>query len=680
MKGNEKFKSVPTVCPFCGTGCGINLIVKDGSIVGTEPRSDHPVNEGKNCSKGQNAYKFLNSDERLTKPLIKDNGEFKESSWEKILDLISERIQNEDGRSVGFINSGKLMNEALYSMQKFVRIATGESNIDNCSRFCHSTTVPALSSTVGSGAMPISSISIEEADCIFLVGSNLAENYPLIARRVTRARKKGAKVIVADPRKTASARNIADIHLKLRPGTDIPLVNSMMKVVLEEGLEDGEFIEKRTKGFEELKDHLSGYDSEESEKITGLSIEEISEAAKIYAEAERACILFNAGIAQHRHPVAVGNIQALVDLALMTGNYGEPGTGVNPLRGHINGEGFGDMGPVPPKYPGFRKINEESAEMFEEWWDADDLPTEPGKTYMDMVEDCEILYITGANPMVSAPDTNRVKELLQEKDLIVVQDIFMTETAELADIVLPAAAWAEEEGTVTQVDRRVQKMNKAIDPPGEARPDWKIFCDLAAKMGFGEKLDYDSPEEIFEEIREVIPQYRGINYERLKKAGGIQWPCPSEDSSGTETFYEDEFKNEDGLAHFQTIEYKDPLEVTDEEYSYIFTNGRTIFHYHTGTMSREIDRLNEEVENGFAEINPKDADDLGIENGDEVILESRRGSVQATARVTDNILEGVVFLPFHFSESAANVLTGSDSDPPSKMPEFKFCAIRVSPK
>ncbi len=680
MKNNEKFRTVPTICPFCGTGCGINLIVKEDNIVGVEPRQNHPVNEGKNCSKGRNAPEYLRSDKRLTKPLAKKEGKFQETSWEEALSIISQKISNAEGDSVGFINSGKMTNEALYTMQKLARIATGKSNIDNCSRFCHSTTVPALSSTVGSGAMPISSISIDQADCIFLVGSNLAENYPLLARRVTKAKKNDANVIVADPRNTASARNLADIHLKLNPGTDISLVNSMMKIVLNKELEDDEFIKERTKDFEKLKTHLSNLNLEEAEETTGISSDKISEAAEAYAEAEKGCILFNAGIAQHRHPLAVGNIQALVDLALMTGNYGKPGTGVNPLRGHINGEGFGDMGPVPPKYPGFRKINEESAKKFEDWWGVEGLPKEPGMTYMDIVKNCEIIYVAGGNPMVSAPNTNGVEKTLKEKELLVVQDILMTETAKLADIILPAAAWSEEEGTVTQVDRRVQKMNKAITPPDRARPDWKIFCDLASKMGLEEKFDYDSPEEIFEEIRKIIPQYSGISYSRLKKAGGIQWPCTSEDSPGTETFYEDEFKTDDGLGHFKVLEHTNPLEVTDEEYPYIFTNGRVIFHYHTGTMSREINRLDEEVGKGFAEINPKDAKDLGIENGDEITLESRRGNIQANARVTEDILEGTVFLPFHFSESAANVLTGPASDPPSKMPEFKYSAIKIKPE
>lgn len=678
MKSLEKFESVPTVCPFCGTGCGINLTVKGEKIVGVEPRANHPVNEGKNCPKGRNAYQFLYSEERLTKPLVKEDGDFKKVSWKEAFDITSEKLKSSDESLTGFINSGKLMNESLYVMQKLVKIATGTNNIDNCSRFCHSTTVPALSSTVGSGVMPISSTSIEEADCIFLIGSNLVENYPLLARRIIRAKKKGATVIVADPRKTATARNLADIHLQLHPNTDIPLANSMMKVIIDEGLEDEEFIEKRTKGFDELKDYLSSLDLEKSAKKTGSSTNEISKSAKAYANAEKSCILYNAGIAQHS--TGIGNIQTLADLAMLTGNYGKPGTGVSPLRGHINGEGFGDMGPVPPFYPGFRRVNKENAKLFEEIWGVEGLPTEPGLSYMDMIEGCEFLYVAGANPMASAPDTNNIREALQDKEFLIVQDILMTKTAELADLVLPAAAWAEKEGTVTQVDRRVQKMNKAVDPLGEAKPDWKIFCELADKLDLGENFNYNSTEEIFEEIKECVPQYKGITYERLKKAGGIQWPCPSEDSPGTKTFYEDEFKTDDGLGHFQVVEYEEPLEVRDEEYPYIFTNGRVLYHYHTGTMSRKIRELDEEIKEGFVEINPEDAEELGIEDSDEVVLQSRRGRVETKARVTEDILEGVVFMPFHFSESTANILTGPTSDPPSKMPEFKYCAIKISKK
>lgn len=666
---------VPTICPYCGCGCGINLVVKDGRIVGIEPWKEHPVNEGKNCPKGRNAHEFLYSEGRLEKPLIKEGGTFKEASWEDALGLITERLKNADLNSVGFINSGKATNEALYILQKFVRVVMKTNNMDNCSRFCHSTTVPALVSTVGSGVMETSTISIEKSDCIFIAGTNIKETYPLIARRVIKAKKKGAKVIVMDPRSTVTARSLADIHLQLNPATDTALVNAMMKIIVEEGLEDKEFIQKRTKGFEELKSYLFTMDMDEVERITDISVGKIKEAAVTYAKAKNGCILYNAGIAQHF--AGIENITALADLAMLTGNYGKPGTGVNPLRGHINGEGFGDMGPIPVFYPGFKRVDEENAKLFQNLWGVEGLPSEPGMSYMDMVERCSILYIMGANPLVSAPDTNNVRKKLEGKDLLIVQDIFMTETARLADVVLPAAAWSEEEGTVTGVDRRVQRIGEAVDPPGEARPDWEILCEFAKLMGFGDKFQFNSPAEIFEEIRRCVPQYKGITYERLKRAGGIQWPCPSEDHPGTEVMFREKFATPDGLGHFQPVEYKEPAEVTDEQYPYAFSSGRVIFHYHTGTMTRETKRLNDEVPNGFAEMNPADAEEIGVKNGEEITVKSRRGEISTIVITSPAVKRGMIFMPFHFSGSAANVLTGPSAGPPSQMPEFKFCAVKI---
>jgi len=619
-----KVEYVPTICPYCGAGCGIYLVVKNGRIVGVEPWKEHPVNEGKNCPKGKNASSFLYAEDRLERPLIKRNGSLKEASWEEALGLIVERLRQAEPSSVGFINSGKLTNEDLYVLQKFARCVMKTNNMDNASRFCHSTTVPALTSTVGSGVMSTSEIDVEKADCILLAGSNIKENFPMIARRIIRAKEKGAKVIVIDPRKTVTARFLADIHLQINPASDIALVNAMMKVILEEGLEDKDFIEKRTSGFEELR-----------------------------------------------------NVQTLADLAMLTGNYGRPGTGVNPLRGHINGEGFGDMGPLPVFYPGFKPVNEETAKLFEGYWVVEGLPSEPGLTYLDMVEKCSLLYIIGANPMSSAPDTNRVRKLLQEKELLIVQDIYLTETAELAHVVLPAASWVEKDGTITEVDRRVQRIGKAVEPPGEAKPDWKIFCELAAKMGMEEKFSFNSPAEIFEEIRKTVPQYAGITYQRLEKAGGIQWPCPTEDHPGTDTFFVEKFATPDGLGHFQVVTYQPPPELPDEEYPHGFTNGRVIFHFHSGTMTRRTERLYNEVPRAFAEINSEDALEKGIKEGDQIVLKSRRGELKAIARPTRTIKKGLVFVPWHFPHSGPNFLTGPTAGPPSKMPEFKFTAVKI---
>ena len=677
-KGGRLLKSIEhisTICPYCGCGCGIVLVVKDGDISGMEPWKDHPVCEGKNCQKGRNSHTFSTSDQRLQTPLIKKNGVFEQTSWNHALGMITDKFQGAEAGTVGFINSAKCLNEDLYVIQKFIRVVQKTNNMDNASRFCHSPTVPALISTVGSGVMPTSTNSIEQSDCILVAGPNLQETYPIIARRVIRARRKGARVIVVDPRITVTVRNLADRYLQIYPATDTALINGMMRIIIDEGLEDKEFIEKRTKGFDELKAYLLTLDLKEIENITNISLDGIREAARIYAKANRACILYNAGIAQHG--AGIENIKALADLALLTGNYGKPGTGVNPLRGHANGEGFGDMGPLPVFYPGFQVVNEETAKRFEEIWGVKNLPSQPGMTYMDMVEKCKILYIVGANPMLAAPDTNRVRKALEEKDFLVVQDIFMTETAEMADIVLPAATLFEKDGTITGLDRRVQRINKAVQSPGDAKPDWVIFCELAKIMGFEQQFSFDNPEQIFEEIRTCVPQYRGITYERLKSAGGIQWPCPTQDHPGTEVMFVENFPTPDGLGHFQIVAYKPPLEVPDDTYPYIFTNGRVVFHFHTGTMTRRTKRLNNELPNGFAEISHEDARKLGIEDGDQVLLKSRRGEIQTFARVTEDIRAGLIFMPWHFSEYAPNILTGPTAGPPSKMPEFKFCAVSI---
>nr|QNO55429.1 formate dehydrogenase subunit alpha [Methanosarcinales archaeon ANME-1 ERB7] len=667
---------VPTICPYCGTGCGIYLVVKDGVIEGVEPWEEHPVNEGKNCPKGRNAYEFIYGDGRLEKPLIKENGSFREATWDEALGLIADKLKGADPGSVGFINSGRTTNEDLYVLQKFARCVMKTNNMDNSSRFCHSTTVPGLLSTVGAGVMETSTISIEKADCIVLAGVNIHETYPLIGRRVKRAKERGAKVIVIDPRETVTARIYADIFLQLNPATDIALLNGLIKVIVDEGLEDKEFIESKTSGFEELSSYISKLDMSELEEISGIPRDLMKEAAEAYAKAERGCIIFNAGIAQHAQ--GVGNIQSLANLTMLTGNQGRPGTGVNPLRGHINGEGFGDMGTVPVFYPGFVPVNEEAAKKFGDLWSVGDLPADLGIGYMDMVEKCSILYIMGANPMMSAPDITRVKGLLENKDLVVVQDLFMTETAELADIVLPAQTWAEEEGTVTGTDRRVQFMNKAVEAQGEAKPDWMPFCELAKLMSYEDKFTFGSAEDIFEEIRKVIPTYTGISYERLKKAGGIQWPCPSEDHPGTDTMFADgKFKTPDGLGHFQVVEHKPPAEPVDKEYPFALCTGRILFHYHTGVMTRKTERLNFEVSEAVVEINPEDAKEEGIEDGAVVVVKSRRGELRPVAKVTDGMPKGMLFMPWHFAECAGNVLTGPSAGPPSKMPEYKYVAVEI---
>jgi formate dehydrogenase alpha subunit len=668
-----------TICPYCSCGCGINLIVKDGKIIGQEPWKEHPINEGANCPKGKNAYQFLYSEDRLKMPLVRKNGTLKETSWEEALNLVASKLKEATPENFGFIASCRNSNEDAYVMQKFTRVVMGTNNVEYCGRLCHSPAAAALIPAMGSGVMQTSQPELELADCFFLAGVNLRETFPLITRRVLKAKARGAKVIYTDPRKTTTARHLADIHLQLRSGTDAALINAMMSIILKEGLENKEFIASRTAGIDELRKFLSKIDLKEAEQITGVPLEKIKEAATTYAKAERGCILYDQGMSQHY--VGTDNVRNHANLALLCGHAGKPGSGINSMRGQINGEGSGDMGCLCVFYPGFKRVGEDSAKSFEEAWGVKNLPTKPGITYIDMLYKCPYLYVVGGDPMMVIPDTNNVKKALEQAKFIVVQDIFPSEISKLAHVVLPAATWVEREATHTWIDRRVQKIEKLVDPPGEAKPDWQIICQLAEKMGSKDKFNFASSGEIFEEIRRCIPPYKGISYERLSNTvGGIHWPCPSEEHPGTPTMFLEKFNTPDGLGHFQAVEYKPPAEVPDEEYPYFLTTGRSIFHYHTGAMTRRTAKLADEVPRGFVEVNPADASKAGVKDKDVVTLETRRGSIEAEARVTDTVPPGLLFVPFHFADSCANVLTISALDPSAKCAETKVCAVKMEVK
>jgi formate dehydrogenase alpha subunit len=670
---------VSTICPYCSCGCGMDLVINDGKIIGQEPWKEHPVNQGANCPKGKNAYEFLYNADRLTMPLVRKNGTFKEASWDEALDLISSRLKEASPEDFGFIASCRNSNEDAYVMQKFTRVVMGTNNIEYCGRLCHSPAAAALIPAMGSGAMQISQPEIELADCIFLAGVNITETFPMITRRIVRAKAKGAKVIYTDPRKTATARHLADIHLQLRSGTDAALINAMMNIIMAEGLEDKEFIASRTAGIDELRSFLSKVDLKQAEEITGVPLEKIKEAAITYAKAERGCILYDQGMSQHY--VGTDNVRNHANLALLCGHAGKPGSGINSMRGQINGEGSGDMGCLCVFYPGFKRVGEETAKFFEEAWGVNNLPIKPGLTYIDMLYKCSYLYVVGGDPTMAVPDVNNVKKALEKVNFLVVQDIFPTEISKLAHVVLPAATWVEREATHTWIDRRVQKISKVVEPPGEAKPDWWIICRLAEKMGHKDKFDFSSSGEIFKEIRKCVPQYKGISYERLANTvGGIHWPCPSEDHPGTPTMFLQKFNTPDGLGHFQAVEFKPPAELPDDEYPYVMTTGRSIFHYHTGSMTRRTPKLVDEVSRGFVEVNPDDASKAGIHNKDMVNVETRRGSIEAEAKVTDEVPPGLLFVPFHFFDSRANVLTIPVLDPSAKCAETKVCAARLKVK
>lgn len=678
-----EIKYVPTICPYCGTGCGLNFVVKDDKIVGVEPYKRHPVNEGKVCPKGNFGYEFINREDRLTTPLIKENGEFREASWDEALDLVANKLKevsDEDPNKVGFYACARSPNENIYITQKLARVACGTQNVDHCARICHGPTVAGLATTFGSGAMTNGFDSIKEADYIFCIGSNNMEAHPLFGRKLIQAQKNGAKLVVLDPRYTPTAK-IADEYVQFKTGTDVALMNAMIKVIIDNDLQDDEFIKNRTKGFDELKETVQKYDLETVSEITHIAPEVIEELAIEYAKADKAAIVYSLGITEHSH--GADNVMSTANLAMLTGNIGREGTGVNPLRGQNNVQGACDMGALPSDYVGYRKVaDQETTDWFNEYYGTN-LPAKPGLTLVEMMNaahagDLKVLYIHGEDPVLSDADIKHTKEALANLDMLIVQELFMTDTAQCADVVLPAAGWGEQEGTFTNGERRVQCLHKAQEPPEGAMLDWKIMEEIAVRMGVPrEKFHYESAEEIFEEIRECAPIFAGMNRERLDTPEALHWPCPSVDDPCQPLMHKDKFAHPDGLGIFQALEHRGPVEVPDEEYPLLLTTTRVLFHYHAA-MTRRCKTLDNEVKTGFIEINTEDAKELGILNNEIVKASSRRGEIEIPARVTDDIKKGIVNIPMHFTECAANMLTNSDSfDPKCKMVELKACAIKV---
>ncbi len=515
---------------------------------------------------------------------------------------------------------------------------------------------------------------LEDADCIFIIGSNTTSSHPLVATRIFRAKKKGAKLIVADPRRIQIAM-MADIHVQQNLGTDVALLNGMMHVILERGWHDQAFIEEKTEGFEEFKKVIEGYSPEKVSEITGIEAEDIIKIAEYYGTAKAGSIVYCMGITQH--VTGVDNVKSLANLAMLTGNLGKKSTGVNPLRGQNNVQGACDMGGLPNVFPGYQAVIDiASNEKFSKAWGAE-LPREVGLTVPEMLSgisdgSVKALYVMGENPIVSDPDSGHVEKALSNTELLVVQDIFLTPTAELAHVVLPGTSFAEKDGTFSNTERRVLRVRQAIEPIGESRPDWQIIQELSSRCGYDMK--YDSPEAIMEEIASLTPSYGGITYDRLE-GEGLQWPCPDTNHPGTKFLHKDTIVRGRGLFH--VIEHRPPAETVDDEFPFWLSTGRVFAHYHTGTMTRNSPSLNTEISEGFLEMNPADAHSMGISPGDEVKIESRRGQITAKTMVTERVKQGLVFMPFHFIENRANVLTNPAYDPIAKIPEFKACAVRI---
>jgi formate dehydrogenase major subunit len=677
---NGKLRYVPTTCPYCGVGCGLNLVVNDGKLVGVEPLKRTPVNEGKLCPKGATCWEFVQSPDRLTKPLIKKNGTFEEASWDEAYDLIAskfkETYEKYGPKSLGFQVSCRTPNEECYIMQKLARVAFKTNNIDNCARICHGPSVAGLSLSFGSGAATNPFEDVLNADVIFLIGSNPIEAHPLAGRRIVQAKKAGKKIIVCDPRYTPTAR-LADEWVRYNPSTNIALINSIMYWIIQENLHDKEFIEKRTTGFEELKKTVENYADVES--ITGVPTERIKEIARIYAGAKNAVLIYCLGITELT--TGTDNVRSTANLSMLTGNVGRPGTGVNPLRGQNNVQGACDMGAYPNVFSGYQKCEDDATrKRMEELWGVTGLEKEYGVTLTEQITQCgdpiKAMYIFALNPVVSYPDSNHVMRSLEKLDFLVVQDIFMTETAKYADVILPGASFAEKDGTFTSGERRINRVRKAVEPPGDAKEDWQIFVDLAHKLGL-QGFDFNSPEDIWDDMRRVTPSMAGASYARMEKPESVHWPCPTEDHPGTPILHREKFSSADGLGHFFGLEHRPPAEVADEEYPFTLMTGRLLFHYHTRTQTDRAKLLHHEVPAGFVQINNEDAARLKIQNGEKIKLTSRRGEVETLAKVTDQVAPGVLMMAMHFGDAAANMLTNTALDPLSKMPELKHSAVKV---
>ena len=673
--------AVKTVCPYCGVGCVINLHTKDNRIVRVSSDIGKNLNQGNLCVKGRFGLDFVNSNKRLTAPLFKDNeGGFKETDWTAAIGLVAkklEEIKNKYGPdSIALLSSAKCTNEENFLFSKFARAVIGTNNIDHCARLCHASTVTGLIPTFGSGAMTNSIDDIKYSDASIIIGSNTTEAHPVIGYEIIKnVQEHGLKLIVIDPREIPITK-YATIHLRQRPGTDIAILLGIMNIIYNNNLQNKEFIESRTEGFDKLIEIFKSYTPQRVEEISGVDQNELIKAAIIYGSANSASIFYSMGITQHS--CGTDNVIAVANLAMMTGNIGRKGTGVNPLRGQNNVQGSCDMGALPNYLSGYQTVEDSVLrEKFEKRWNKI-LPSKTGLTVTEIIEGAssgkiKALYIMGENPMLSDPDILHVAKALKNLEFIIVQDIFLTETCEFADIVLPSACFAEKDGTFTNTERRIQRIRKAINPPGQAKEDWQIICMISEAMGY--PMNYRDPGEIMDEIEELTPIYSLVSYERLE-SGTLQWPCKNPDDSGTKILHADKFSR--GKGQFIPVRYSPPAEVPDKKFPLVLTTGRVLYQSHTRTMTGKAEGLNEMAPMSTVHINTEDAIALDISSGERIIVESRRGSIISNAIVNSKIKKGVVFIPFHFADSPANRLTNPVVDPKAKIPEFKACAVKIS--
>ena len=681
-------KKVRTTCPYCGVGCQIMVYVQDGKILRADGVEDVMPNDGRLCVKGRFGLDYVHSKERLTKPLIKKNGKFVEAEWEEALQLIAKKfneIKEQYGsEALAGYGSAKCTNEDNYLFQKFVRMAFGNNNLDYCTRLCHASTVTAMLKSIGDGAGSNSIQDFATTDLLFITGNNIIETHPVTATYVKNGQYKGMKIIVCDPKWTPIVK-YADIWLQPRLGTDVALLNGMIRVIIKENLIDEAFIKDRVDGgmnaFEVLKKLVDKYTPEETEKITNVPKEKFTGAARMYARAATAMIATCMGMSQR--VTGTHNVFALINMMLITGQIGKERAGIDPPRGQNNVQGVTDIGVSPVNYPGYIPAgNDENRKKLSQLWNTDyqTLPSKPGLTTVEIIHaayDKKIkgMYIMGENPMLTDPDLNHTEQALKNLDFLVVQDIFHNETTPYADVILPASSFAEKDGTFVNSDRRVLRVRKAVEMPGEAEEDWKIIVKIAEKMGY-HIGKYQNAKDIFEEIAKATPIMAGITYDRIEQHG-IQWPCPSKDHPGTNTLFLDQFNTKSGKALLNPVDHVEQSEQPTHEFPFILNSGRILYHYHTTTMSRKNKSLTDFANKPYVLMNHADAEKNGLKDGDKVRLSSKQGELETYLQRSDQVAEGELFMPWHYSESLVNKLTRSELDPYSKIPPFKLSACKV---
>jgi len=690
-------ETVDSVCPFCGVGCLTKVSVADGKIVKVEGR-DGPANENRLCVKGRFGFDYVSSPERLTKPLIRRDDApkvtgmsvsfdridevFREATWEEALDRaaggLKAAFDKKGGDGIAGFGSAKGSNEEAYLFQKLIRQAFATNNVDHCTRLCHASSVAALMEGIGSGAVTAPFTAAADADCMIVIGARPEQNHPVAATYIKQAAKNGTKLIVMDPRGQGLMRH-ADYSLKFKPGTDVAMLNAILNVIVSEELYDTQYIAAHVDGFEALKASIAEFTPEAMEPVCGIPAETLREVARLYATSAKSLIFWGMGVSQHVH--GTDNVRCLIAMALTTGQVGRPGTGLHPLRGQNNVQGASDAGLIPMVFPNYRSVEDpDIRKEFEDAWGRTLDPVR-GLTVVEIMDDIlnggiEAMYVMGENPAMSDPDQSHARAALTKLSHLVVQDIFLTETAWHADVILPASAQAEKLGTYTNTNRQVQIGRPAVPMPGEARQDWELIADLANRLGLD--WQYDGVPAVYEEMRSHMDTLANISWERLERDGTVTYPADAEDVPGNEILFGEGFPTSSGRGRIVPADIVPPAELPDADFPLVLTTGRMLEHWHTGAMTRRAEVLNAIEPDPVVSMNPKDMGAAGLEAGDQVVVETRRGAITLTLRADRDVSTGMLFIPFCFHEAPANFLTNPQLDPFGKIPEFKFSAARIS--